>query len=528
MSPFKFVSILPEDETGFCTVRPHSDLGEDWGQTALTTEGFQGYCNIDAHTDAGLAEIAVFNKYVDEWSAVSSTFTNDTPMVSKIWRAFNLYVDNRDKRLYHLEPKEGGHRRLAIIQAELCSPVHPETASVSKPQLFRKLDFQKAGLEVENPKVSDLTIVATQNAIVEGTETSAFFSERTVVKVSWIQDFKEPVRNILNACTILSENLSKIKRESVRKDAFSVIGTFGSKFLKLVETDSLMHRPDFSEHTYKGGNKFPPVASKKELQKGIEEGKDVPQLLPMYSFLYSDVFGAYCEDPFDVEAKKAFLEHFRVPVMTEGDVVTETHIRPPFLVSWKSMACDASLGTSVQRVTSEMVNKWLFLPPIMHHLYAAQNNMQIAEASKTKALHDIVRYTMRHHVHQFGMLNCKGQPCMLECYKIPYAEIITSGAPNIIGAALFVAETFNAALNGVQGLDADGVEVRQARLDAEASSLAKMYDTISSYSSYPSVAVCLESLGKVDSINPFFHGISESTYDTGFSFIRRNDIPCRL
>ena len=117
---------------------------------------------------------------------------------------------------------------------------------------------------------------------------------------------------------------------------------------------------------------------------------------------------------------------------------------------------------------------------------------------------------------------------MSECYKIPYAEYITSGPPNIIGAALFVAETFNVALNGVQGLDADGVGVRQARLDAEASSLAKIDDTISSYSGYPSVSVCLESLGKVDEINPFFHGISESTYNTGFSFIRRNDIPCRL
>ena len=70
MSPFKFVSILPEDETGFCTVRPHSDLGEDWGQKALTTGGFQDYCNIDAHTDAGLAKIAEFNQYVDEWNEV--------------------------------------------------------------------------------------------------------------------------------------------------------------------------------------------------------------------------------------------------------------------------------------------------------------------------------------------------------------------------------------------------------------------------------------------------------------------------
>ena len=72
----------------------------------------------------------------------------------------------------------------------------------------------------------------------------------------------------------------------------------------------------------------------------------------------------------------------------------------------------------------------------------------------------------------------------------------------------------NVALTGIHGLDTDGVGVRQARLDAEASSLAKMYDTISSYSDYPSISVCLESLGKVQSVNPFFHGISESTYNT--------------
>jgi len=53
----------------------------------------------------------------------------------------------------------------------------------------------------------------------------------------------------------------------------------------------------------------------------------------MHTFLYSDEFRSYCENPFDVEAKDAFLEHFKVPVMTEGDVVAEKHIRPPFLVT---------------------------------------------------------------------------------------------------------------------------------------------------------------------------------------------------
>ena len=109
---------------------------------------------------------------------------------------------------------------------------------------------------------------------------------------------------------------------------------------------------------------------------------------------------------------------------------------------------------------------------------------------------------------------------MLECYKIPMTMFITSGQNNIIGASLFIAETMNVALTGIPGEDTDGVEVRQARLNAEASSLAKMYDTISSYSDYPSISVCLESLGKVQSVNPFLHGIFESTYNynTGVFF----------
>ena len=107
MSPFKFVFILPEDETSLCTVRPSSSASEDCGQDALTTGGFRGYCKINAHTDEGLVKIAEYNNYVEEWSEVTNTFVNDTSMVARIWKTFNLYDDNRDKQVYHLEPKEG-------------------------------------------------------------------------------------------------------------------------------------------------------------------------------------------------------------------------------------------------------------------------------------------------------------------------------------------------------------------------------------------------------------------------------------
>ena len=58
---------------------------------------------------------------------------------------------------------------------------------------------------------------------------------------------------------------------------------------------------------------------------------------------------------------------------------------------------------------------------------------------------------------------------MFECYKIPMAVVITSAPQNIIGASLFVVETMNVDLTGIHGKDKDGVEERQARLNAEAS-----------------------------------------------------------
>ena len=173
-----------------------------------------------------------------------------------------------------------------------------------------------------------------------------------------------------------------------------------------------------------------------------------------------------------------------------------------------------------------MVNKWLFIPLIMHQLCAAQNNMQLDQALETKALHDIVHYTMRHHMHQFGVVNCRAQYCMAECYNLPRTEFVTSGTNNITGATLFIAETINIALNGVHGSDTDNVEMRRKHLDTEATRLATMYNTVSSYSNYPTISLCLESLGKVASVIPLFHGILFTLTVRGFTFVHRNVVPC--
>ena len=90
--------------------------------------------------------MAKYNKYVDEWKVISKKFTQDTAMVYKKWADFNLYVDQCEKCTYHLDPTKGGHRRLGIYQADFCSPVHPEKATIAKPHMFTVKDFIDADL----------------------------------------------------------------------------------------------------------------------------------------------------------------------------------------------------------------------------------------------------------------------------------------------------------------------------------------------------------------------------------------------
>ena len=48
-------------------------------------------------------------------------------------------------------------------------------------------------------------------------------------------------------------------------------------------------------------------------------------------------------------------------------------VKPPFFISYESMAIDAGLGMQ-QRATTEMVNKWCLLPMFIHVLLAHKMN----------------------------------------------------------------------------------------------------------------------------------------------------------
>ena len=105
------------------------------------------------------------------------------------------------------------------------------------------------------------------------------------------------------------------------------------------------------------------------------------------------------------------MNKLQVPCVSDGTDNDEVSIKPPFVISYESMAVDAGQGTN-QRATAEIVNKWYLLPKFIHILVAHKRNISIVEASRNPDVAGLVLYAMRRHVHNNGFSNIGGHACM--------------------------------------------------------------------------------------------------------------------
>ena len=123
-------------------------------------------------------------------------------------------------------------------------------------------------------------------------------------------------------------------------------------------------------------------------------------------------------------------------------------LKPPYRVAWDDMAKYAALGER-QRITVEMVNKWIVVPKFAHLLIAAQKNKPLVEVAKDEEVHRRLLYAMRHHVHNHSAANIAPHPCMTMIYNFPDSRnacLPTSADHSVIHASLYLAEVVNAAL----------------------------------------------------------------------------------
>ena len=64
-----------------------------------------------------------------------------------------LYATWRKRRCYHLDPIEGGHRKVGIIQASFCTQYNFERGSITNPTSLEPKHFEDSGLSPKDPKM---------------------------------------------------------------------------------------------------------------------------------------------------------------------------------------------------------------------------------------------------------------------------------------------------------------------------------------------------------------------------------------
>ena len=74
-----------------------------------------------------------------------------------------LYDTWRERRCYHLDPIEGGHRKSGIIQASFCTQYNFERGSITNPTSLEPHHFEDSGLFLKDLEMKQSEI---QNTIL--------------------------------------------------------------------------------------------------------------------------------------------------------------------------------------------------------------------------------------------------------------------------------------------------------------------------------------------------------------------------
>ena len=203
------------------------------------------------------------------------------------------------------------------------------------------------------------------------------------------------------------------------------------------------------------------------------------------------------------------MQELEVPIMVNNGTSTtdlfeadeSVKVKPPFPISYESMAIDVGLGEK-QRATTEMVNKWCLLPIFIHILLAHKTNKSLMDTASDPSVTSLILYAMRHHVHNHGNVNLSSHPCMHLIYELPRTRNLASGKCQVIPASIYLTEIVNAALTTLHHSDIldnnhqQTINPRRARLKEAVSEVSELLSLLNIYAHHPGLDKMIDNLGK--------------------------------
>ena len=325
-------------------------------------------------------------------------------------------------------PFEGLHRIVGSIQALTCSTIDPNTGVLGGANTLTFDHFSNSNLiKLEDGQTFPIDKLFAD--IVEDnlkSKTSRFFNTPSYVQIKWVStsiiDF--PISGILAAFRTLSRQTSDNKHTSVRKNAWGMIGGAILEYMTNVSVDHILKSPDTTKTPIKVVVHRNPATAKKMLVSARNKYEDQIQVVcgvdfvsiegklvaleavtfDLLPYFFSEEYVNYCKNPFDEKCMTAVLQYFTYNAIHDGQDGTSDLLSPPFLHTHNSLTYNILGKDKPLAISTWEINTALFLPLVIHHIYADVVNTTTSDAA-SNACQQLVLYAVRYHCSQYGISN---------------------------------------------------------------------------------------------------------------------------
>ena len=168
---------------------------------------------MNSCTDYGLQFIAQYNGFSEEWESEKMLFNDSMSLAQKRFILFKLYVKHHNKRRYHLDQMEGGHCKVANVQANFCSPLDPQHGYLSKLTSYTLKHFTQVGL-IPRKGIKDSHIIGAYSIVIkEGVDWEGFFCDTSTVGVRYLKTLDIARPTYLDVCCMVSKAIGSKKNK---------------------------------------------------------------------------------------------------------------------------------------------------------------------------------------------------------------------------------------------------------------------------------------------------------------------------
>ena len=445
LAPVKNAALYRTDSADIISHRPNGAFKSSWGSDLLNKE--KEYLKINARTNEGQMKIAIAHNVKTEWEAHIREFDSNTPIATKCFKLRKLVSERGFGFKFRIGLEEGGHRGGAAIQALTGSRIDDTTGIISGPGNLTYKDMTDGGHMNFDEVPNTGTFQDQVQLALSGR--CQWFDEISYVRVKYVStDIPDiTIETVLSDLKTVSEQLSDNKIKSVRKAAWIKIGELGRNALLHVDVNNIDHIPDTSTARFDATKLTSAAAARKLIaatiknQDALKEQDDLSiehGAFGVNHWLCGQDYTDYCANPFDSDLESKFINQFTFPSIDDKEI----KLSPPFLNTHQGLT-----QIIPSQITTWTINSAFFYPKIIHLLFADKMNIPLNDTVKSKQCCEMAAYAARYHSNNFGLTNCVPHGVMSELYSnLTTSPMLNSLQLNIIGAAIFIGDTFNTAL----------------------------------------------------------------------------------